>query len=145
MKNNIILYITTTLSFISFKIYSQNEPFYVTNKVNDKYAYIDVLKTYERVAEKGYKSIDLFQKLGNSYYSSSELDKAAKWYGELFAMTSDLEPQYYNQYAKSLLFIGQNGKANEILEKLKQKLEAISSKKNSKEKIKTVLPDSPKK
>jgi len=129
MKNNMILYITATLSFISFKIYSQNEQFYVTNKVNDKYAYIDVLKTYERVAEKGYKSVDLFQKLGNSYYSFSELEKAAKWYGELFAMTSDLEPEYYNQYAQSLIFIGQNVKANEVLEKLKQKLEAVSSKK----------------
>lgn len=129
MKNNMILYITATLSFISFKIYSQNEKFYVTNKVNDKYAYIDVLLTYERVAEKGYKSVDLFQKLGNSYYSFSELEKAAKWYGELFAMTSDLEPEYYNQYAQSLIFIGQNGKANEVLEKLKQKLEAVSSKK----------------
>jgi hypothetical protein len=129
MQNNMILYITTTLSFLSFKIYSQNEQFYVTNKVNDKYAYIDVLKTYERVAEKGYKSVDLFQKLGNSYYSFAELDKAAKWYCELFAMTSDLEPKYYNQYAQSLIFIGENGKANEVLEKLKQKLEVISSKK----------------
>ena len=133
---NIIIYITTSLSLISFKIYSQNEQFYVTNKVNDKYAYIDVLKTYERVAEKGYKSADLFQKLGNSYYSYAELDKAAKWYGELFAMTSDLEPKYYNQYAQSLIFIGQKGKADEILEKLKQKLEAIDSKKNYKNKIK---------
>ena len=110
MKNNMILYITTTLSFISFKIYSQNEQFYVTNKINDKYAYIDVLKTYERVAEKGYKSVDLFQKLGNSYYSFAELDKAAKWYGELFAMTGDLEPEYYNQYAQSLIFIGKTVK-----------------------------------
>lgn len=144
MKNNMILYITTTLSFISFKIYSQNENFYVTNKIKDKYAYIDVIKTYERVAEKGYKSVDLFQKLGNSYYSYAEMDKAAKWYGELFRMTSDLEPEYYNQYAQSLMFIGQNGKANEVLEKLKQKLEVISSKKNQK-KIKSLLPDSSKK
>ena len=129
MKSKMIFYISITLSFISFKIYSQNEKFYVTNKVNDKYAYIDVIKTYERVAEKGYKSVDLFQKLGNSYYSFAELDKAAKWYGELFTMTDDLEPEYYNQYAQSLLFIGQSAKANQVLEKLKQKLEAISSKK----------------
>ena len=129
MKSKMIFYISITLSFISFKIYSQNEKFYVTNKINDKYAYIDVIKTYERVAEKGYKSVDLFQKLGNSYYSFAELDKAAKWYGELFTMTDDLEPEYYNQYAQSLLFIGQSAKANQVLEKLKQKLEAISSKK----------------
>jgi hypothetical protein len=40
---------------------------------------------------KGYKSVDLFQKMGNSYYSNSRLDKAAKWYGELFAITADLD------------------------------------------------------
>ena len=125
---NIIIYITTSLSLISFKIHSQNENFYVTTKINDKYAYVDVLKTYERVANKGYKSVDLFQKLGNSYYLFAKLDKAAKWYGELFAMTSDLEPKYYNQYAQSLIFIGQKEKAVEILDKLKQKLDAIDSK-----------------
>jgi hypothetical protein len=27
------------------------------------YAYVDAIKTYERIAEKGYKSVDLFQKL----------------------------------------------------------------------------------
>jgi tetratricopeptide (TPR) repeat protein len=46
------------------------------------------IKTYERIAEKGYKSVDLFQKLGNAYYFNSEFDKAAKWYGELFALDS---------------------------------------------------------
>ena len=128
MRKEIFFY--ATISLLYFKMYSQNEKVFITDKINNKYAYINVTKTYERVAAKGYKSVDLFQKLGNSYYSSAELEKAAKWYGELFAMTTDLEPQYYNQYAKSLLFIGQNGKANEILEKLKQKLEAIDSKKN---------------
>ena len=32
------------------------------------------------LAEKGYKSAELFKKLGNSYYFNGELDKAAKWY-----------------------------------------------------------------
>jgi hypothetical protein len=35
--------------------------------------------------------------LGNSY-SNSRLDKAAKWYGELFAMTADLDAEYYSRY-----------------------------------------------
>ena len=96
-----------------------------TNKTKVEYVYINVLKTYERIAEKGYKSIDLFQKLGNSYYSNYELEKAAKWYGELFIMTSDLAPEYYYNYAQSLNFIGQNKKADEILEKLYQKPEMM--------------------
>jgi tetratricopeptide (TPR) repeat protein len=111
-----------TISLVSFKIYSQNEKVYITDKINDKYAYVNATKTYERVAEKGYKSVDLFQKLANSYYSNSRLDKAAKWYGELFAMTYDLDTEYYSRYAKCLMFIDQNDQANEIMKRLKQKI-----------------------
>jgi hypothetical protein len=129
MKKNMLFYIII-VTIISFKGYSQNSKFYVTDKINDKYAYVDVIKTYERIVEKGYKSVDLFKKLGDSYYQNAELDKAAKWYCELFAMnTTDLEPEYYYQYAMSLKYIGQNDKANEILMKLKQKSEAIVEKK----------------
>lgn len=87
---------------------------------NNNYAYIYVIKIYERVAEKGYKSIDIFQKLGNAYYYSAELEKAAKWYGKLFEMTTDLEPEYYYRYANSLKAIGQNDKANDMLKKFDQ-------------------------
>ncbi|MFV7236985.1 tetratricopeptide repeat protein [Flavobacterium sp. ZB4R12] len=133
MKTYIFLYITI-MSIFSFKGHAQNSKFYVTDKISDKYAYVDVIKTYERVAEKGYKSVDLFKKLGDSYYSNSDLNKAAQWYCELFAMnTNDLEPVYYYQYAKSLNFIGQNDEANRILEKLKQKSEVVVEKKNRKQ------------
>lgn len=84
------------------------------------YAYVTMIKTYERVAEKGYKSVDIFQKLGNAFYFNDELGKAARWYGELFAMTSDLEPEYYYRYSSSLKAIGENEKANEMLEKFNQ-------------------------
>jgi tetratricopeptide (TPR) repeat protein len=87
---------------------------------NNNSVYINVIKIYERVAEKGYKSIDIFQKLGNAYYYSSEMDKASKWYGKLFEMTSKLEPEYYYRYANSLKAIGQNEKANEMLKKFSQ-------------------------
>jgi hypothetical protein len=39
------------------------------------------------LADKGYKSVDMFQKLGNAYYFNGKLEKAAQWYGELFTMT----------------------------------------------------------
>jgi hypothetical protein len=70
---------------------------------------------------KGYKSVDLFQKMGNSYYSNSRLDKAAKWYGELFAITADLDPEYYSPLYKCLMFMKKNDQANEVLKRLKQK------------------------
>ncbi|WP_431244696.1 flagellar motor protein MotB [Flavobacterium sp. P21] len=102
---------------------------YITDKVSDKYAYVDVIKTYEKIVAKGYKSVDLFQKLGDSSYQHDKLEKATDWYDKLFAMTSDLEPVYYYRYAESLRFICQDEKANAILEKLKRKSKGTIKKK----------------
>jgi outer membrane protein OmpA-like peptidoglycan-associated protein len=114
MKNYIFLYFTLIAVF-SFDSYAQQSKVAAGDKKYDNYAYIDAIKTYERVAEKGYKSEDMFKKLGNSYYFNSEFDGAAKWYSELFAMNTSLEPEYYYRYAQSLKSTGQTDKANKIL------------------------------
>lgn len=119
MKNNILFYITI-ISVFSINIYSQKARIAAADKKYDNYAYVDAIKTYERVAEKGYKSADIFKKLGNAYYFNAKLEDAAKWYGELFAMTTDLEPEYYYRYANSLRSIGENDKASEMMAKFNQ-------------------------
>ena len=120
MKNFILLCITI-VSVFSFNCYAQKAQLASADKKYENFAYIDAIKTYERVAEKGYKSVDMFQKLGNSYYFNGELDKAAKWYDELFAMAPDQQPEYFYRYAQSLKAVGQTEKANEMLEKFHQK------------------------
>lgn len=120
MKNFILLYITI-ISVFSFNSYGQKTQVASANKKYDNFAYIDAIKTYERVAEKGYKSEDMFQKLGNSYYFNGELDKAAKWYGELFAMAPDQKSEYLYRYAQSLKAVGQTDKANQMMEQFNQK------------------------
>ncbi len=126
MKKKLAILLLLTL--FSLGVSAQNEN-YVTNKTGEKYAYVDVTRTYEKVAAKGYKSIDLFQKLGNSSYAICNLDKAAKWYGELFAMTYDLDQMYYYRYAESLRFISQNEKADAVIERLKRKAKVSNKKK----------------
>ncbi|KLT70242.1 MULTISPECIES: hypothetical protein [Flavobacterium] len=116
MQKNLIVLLV--LIVFSFRAAAQNQTVYITDKVSDKYAYVDVIKTYEKIAAKGYKSIDLFQKLGDSSYSRNKLEKAAVWYDQLFAMTSDLEAEYYYRYAESLRFICQNEKADAVIKKL---------------------------
>lgn len=91
-------------------------------------AYIDILDNYERVVEKGYKSIDIFKRLGNKYYFKGELEKAAKFYSELFVMTSDLDPEYYYRYAQSLISIRKNDTANKMMLIYEQKTQAIAEK-----------------
>lgn len=121
MKKNILLYLTI-VSVFSINIHAQTAQLASADKKYDKQAYVDAIKTYERIAEKGYKSVDLFQKLGNAYYFNAEFDQAAKWYGELFAMNNPtVESEYYYRYAQSLRAISKNDEANEIMELFSQK------------------------
>ena len=108
-------------SISSLSGFSQEAAVKKGDKKYEKYAYIDAIKTYERVAEKGYKSPEMLQKLGNSYYFNADLANAAKWYGELFAMTEDVDAEYFYRYSQSLKGIGEYDKANQMLDKFNQK------------------------
>jgi len=48
--------------------FAQNKSLQKADKNYDQFLYVDAIKTYEKVAKKGYKSIQLFYKLGDSYY-----------------------------------------------------------------------------
>lgn len=106
--------ITINLDIPEKAIYENTDPSNGTE-------YIDIVKTYERVVDKGFKSIEMLKRIANAYYFNNKLDKAAKYYQDLFNMTSDLEPEYYFRYAKSLKFINKQDKANEMMKIFNQK------------------------
>ncbi|MBL0738371.1 OmpA family protein [Flavobacterium sp. GN10] len=115
MKNYTLLFVTIIGAF-SFSCYAQQSKINSADKKYDSYAYVDAIKIYEKVANKGYKSEDMFKKLGNAYYFNSDFQNAAKWYGELFAMNPNPEPEYFFRYAQSLKSTGDMAKANKLLE-----------------------------
>ncbi|CAC9975382.1 OmpA family protein [Flavobacterium panici] len=118
MKNFTLLILITLNVFSS---YSQQSKLNAGAKKYDNYAYVDVIKTYERVAAKGYKSEVLYRKLGDSYYFNSNFEGAVKWYDELFGINTSPEAEYYYRYAQSLKATGQTAKANRILEEFNAK------------------------
>ena len=99
--------------FVSF---GQTSQLKTADKKYEKYSYIDAIEIYEKVAEKGHKSAELFKKLGNSYYFNAELDKAARWYKELFNFNEEVEPEYYFRYVQCLKAIKDYENANKYLE-----------------------------
>lgn len=120
MKIKKLVY-STLLIVIALQGYSQKAKVAAADKKYDRYAYVDAIATYERVAEKGYKDEKMFQKLGNAYYFNAELEKAAKWYGELFAMNQEQEPEYYYRYSQCLKSVGEYAKADDMLEQFNKK------------------------
>ncbi len=102
-------------------VFAQKGKLATADKKFDNLAYIDAIEIYKKVADKGYKSVDLFQKLGNSYYFNANLSEANKWYSQLFALGQEVEPEYYFRYAQTLKSVGDYAKANEYLTKFSQK------------------------
>ena len=119
MKRQIVFILALSLN--GFLMNAQEVKINKADKNYDKFAYVDAIKTYEKVAEKGHKSVEVFQKLGNAYYFQSKLEDANKWYTELFAMNQEVEPEYYFRYAQTLKSVGDYKKADEMMEKFYQK------------------------
>jgi outer membrane protein OmpA-like peptidoglycan-associated protein/tetratricopeptide (TPR) repeat protein len=81
------------------------------------YAYIDAIKTYERMFTRGYKAPDMLLKLANSYYFNGDFEQSAKWYKELFAMQADAAPECYYRFSQSLKSIKEYPQADEMMAK----------------------------
>ncbi|MFB3390299.1 OmpA family protein [Flavobacterium sp. LAR06] len=104
--------IVTLLSFItSFSQEKKESKLTKADRLYEKYAYSEFIRVYEGVAERGFKSVDLFGKLGDAYLFNSDFDRANKWYTELFALEGDKEPIYYYRYSQTLKSVGDIGKA----------------------------------
>ncbi|WP_264549820.1 OmpA family protein [Flavobacterium sp. N2820] len=118
MKTKYTILFIIGFTFLSF---GQTTKLKTADKKYDTYSYIDAIEIYEKVAEKGYKSVDLFQKLGNAYYFNGELDKASKWYGDLFALNQEVDAEYYFRYAQALKSQENYTKSNEYMELFNKK------------------------
>jgi outer membrane protein OmpA-like peptidoglycan-associated protein/tetratricopeptide (TPR) repeat protein len=119
MKNKAIIFISF-LSLLAVNSFAQGG-IKKADKQYAKYAYIDATQTYERIAAKGYRSPDMFMKLGNAYYFNAELEKANKWYGELFAMGGEIDTEYYYRYSQTLKATGDYAKADQMMTQFNQK------------------------
>ena len=95
----ILLAIAVVSTSISFAQQGKVES--VKNDYRD-FAYVKTSEILLEVANKGYKSVDLFQKLANSYYFRNEMEDASKWYGELMALNEVIDSEYYFRYALAL-------------------------------------------
>ncbi|MCK8521397.1 OmpA family protein [Aquimarina sp. D1M17] len=86
------------------------------NKSYDAFAYIDARAIYLDVAQKGYSSRLLYQKLADSFYFTADLDKSVEWYEKLLNDYKDeVDPEYLFRYAQSLKSVERYEEADEIM------------------------------
>ncbi|MFP4845509.1 OmpA family protein [Winogradskyella sp. PE311] len=93
---------TVLISIFALSAVAQNGKIKSVQDDYKDFAYVKTSEVLLEVANKGYKSVDLFQKLANSYYFINDMENASKWYGELMALEEVVEPEYYFRYALAL-------------------------------------------
>ena len=96
------------LNLVTFTGIAQQKKIDKANKEYDKFAYVDAQKVFEKVVENGYASLEIFQKLGDSYYFNSDYYNAAKWYSQLMDnYGKEVDSEYYFRYAQALKAISE--------------------------------------
>lgn len=81
-KNKILFFI---FSFTLLGILNATSQTIIYDSISKpKVAVIDVHKTYERIIEKGYDSIEMFEYLGNYYYNYKDFLKSKLYFDMLF-------------------------------------------------------------
>jgi outer membrane protein OmpA-like peptidoglycan-associated protein len=107
---------------ISIGSFSQVGKLEKANLKYDKYDYIDARQIYLKVVDNGYKSAEIYRKLGDTYYFNSEYIGAAKWYYNLIkefpdeATTTD-----YFRTAQCLKTTNQPEESKKLMEIYKSK------------------------
>ena len=88
------------------------------DKEFNRYDFVQAQSVYLKVAEKGFESAELFNKLGDSYYLNAQYPDAVNWYGKLIEKFPDeADAELYFRYATSLKAVKDYDKADEMLTK----------------------------
>jgi len=88
------------------------------NEMYKNFSYVDAIKIYERIAQKGFVNQEMLQSLGNAYYYNAEYKKALSWYEQLFQESKyKVKPEYYYRYAQTLKSVGDYTQADKMMAK----------------------------
>ena len=117
MKYYIQLFIACLFLGTSLGLAQEKEVIKGNEEFND-YAFIDAREAYLKVAEDGFRSADLLQRLGDAYYFTADYKNAAKWYGALYEFSDNVDSEYLYRYAQSLKSNKQYDASDRVMEEL---------------------------
>lgn len=85
------------------------------DKTFSKEAYVSAIDIYERLANKGMGSEQIYEKLGDANYFNANYVKAEHWYSKRYELKGNFPKEFLYRYGQSLKSAGKTQKANEIM------------------------------
>lgn len=96
-------------------ILAQNRALQKAEKTFTKEAYVSAIQIYERLANKGMGSEQIYEKLGDANYFNANYVQAEQWYTKRYELKGTFPKEFLYRYGQSLKSAGKTQKANEIM------------------------------
>ncbi len=96
-------------------IIAQNRTLQKAEKTFSKEGYVSAIQIYERLAEKGMGSEQIYEKLGDANYFNANYVKAEQWYSKRYELKGKFPKEFLFRYGQSLKSAGKDKQAQEIL------------------------------
>ena len=118
-----IIFSILTVSFLS-NAYAQKGAVKRGTEDYRKLSYVDSRKVFKSIAEDGYESAEIFQKVGDTYYFNGRYEEAKEWYDKLHTQFPDaIPPEYHFRYAQTLKALQFYAEADAAMELFKAEKE----------------------
>ena len=86
------------------------------NKDFENYSFSPAIDIFKKVADEGYKSVELYQRMADANYFKGDLTLALPWYEKLYNSDKNMAPEYYFRYAHALKASGDIVEARKVME-----------------------------
>lgn len=96
---------------------AQDKKIEKANEEYNKFAFVEAAKLYKKLVDKGNTSLEVYTKLGNSYYFNGQYSDAAESYSKVFNSGQHADPEFYFRYAQALNNAKKYNEASVVMKK----------------------------
>lgn len=107
-------YIALLLLF-SIGLQAQDRALKKADKTFNKESYVSAIQIYERLANKGMGSEQIYEKLGDANYFNANYVEAEQWYTKRYELKGTFPKEFLYRYGQSLKSAGKNNQATQIM------------------------------
>ncbi len=102
-------------------VFSQQKEIKKAEKTFSNEHYFESIKIFENLVDKGIKTAEIFEKLGDANYLNANYAEANKWYSMFNDLTSEMDTEHHYRFAQTLKTVG-------LLEESKKQMDLFESK-----------------
>ncbi|MGV8995146.1 MAG: OmpA family protein [Flavobacterium sp.] len=121
-------YLLFLLSLLfSFTAFCQEQKLSVANFKHENMAYLESVEIYKKLLKKGFRTAEIYQNIGDSYYFNGDYKSATSYYKSLFGLKKQAVPaEYYFRYVQSLKAQNKYDLADKFLNKIPEEIKSDS-------------------